>query len=563
MTDDRHRKRSSGDSRLPPFSLEAEASFLGAILLSPAAVEIFATSATASDFYKAGHQHIAHAVAELHAAGTGVDVVTVAERLRSNGLLDDVGGTGYLLQLQNATPAVTQARAYARIVVDTSRLRRLLGVSAEIAELVYGSSGDPSSAIARAEELVAAISVLDVDSLSTLDDADVGALLDGNLEPEQASILVRSDGGALIYPGKMHVFQAEPSSGKSWIALVAVAEVLAIGGSACYLDFEDTPTGILRRLLALGASPAAIRERFYYTRPLSGFGPAELAQFKKTLDRMNPDLVVIDGVGEALSRQGFSEDKADDVVRWTDLLPRMIARTGAAVLMLDHVAKDPEQRGRWARGSGAKLAVVDGASYQIKVRRPFSRHRSGEIDLIVAKDRPGGVGAIGEVAAKITVDPSGAGERVSIRIDPKPVDQAPTDSWKPTVLMAMISKTIAESTVPLTATGVLALVHAHRAAHKNEALARLISEGYVAESSKRPRNLSIVRPYHEEHPAPAATSRAEPPPPELDFEDDLGPTEDEIAEIIAQDPHGYFERLHHHETTPDPDAHHFYNSDTF
>lgn len=560
MTDDRRRDRTS-DSRLPPFNLEAEASALGAALISSTAAETLVATASPADFYKPAHQHVAHAIAELAAAGTGVDVVTVAERLRVNGLLDLVGGTGFLMELTNATPATTRALAYARIVVDASRLRRLLHVSAEISELVYLGTGDPGAAVARAEELLAGITLLDVESLSTLDDADVAALLLGNLEPEQASILTRSDGHSLLYAGKMHVFQAEPSSGKSWIALLAVAEVLAVGGAAAYLDFEDTPTGILRRLLALGASPSAISERFYYTRPVSGFGPAELQHLRKILDRLNPDLVVIDGVGEALSRQGFSEDKADDVVRWTDLLPRMLARTGAAVLMLDHVAKNPEDRGRWARGSGAKLAVVDGASYQIKVRRPFSRHRPGEIDLVVAKDRPGGVGAIGEVAAKITIEPSAAGEHVAMRIDPKPVDQGPTDTFKPTRIMARISQLLDETTAPLTATAVLSLVHSD-VALKKEALTRLISEGYVVESSKRPKILSLVRPYHDATaPAYTPTTNRPEPPDALDFEtDDFGPTDADLAEIMAQDP-SYFEKLYHNETTPDPGA--FYNSDDF
>lgn len=564
MTDDRRRNSSPRDSRVPPHSIEAEASALGAALLSPTALEAMLAGTRPSDFFKPSHQHIAHAMTELTKAGRGVDAVTLAEQLRQGGLLEDVGGLPYLYKLQNATPAISRGAVYAQIVADTSRLRRLLATSSEIADLVYSSTGDPSAAIGRAEELISAIAAGDLGSLSTLDTANVAELLAGNLEPEQPTILVRSDGGALLYPGKMHVFQAEPSSGKSWIALYAVAEILNLGGSAGYLDFEDTPTGILRRLLALGASPAALGERFYYSRPLTGFGAAELQDLRRMLDRLNPDLVVIDGVGEALSRQGFSEDKADDVVRWTDLVPRMIARTGAAVLMLDHVAKDPEQRGRWARGSGAKLAVVDGASYQLKVRRPFSRHREGLVDVIAAKDRPGGVGAIGETVASVTITPHAAGERVTLRIEPKSTDQAPTDSWKPTIIMGRLSKLLGESSAKLTATALASLVHSEKPALVKEAISRLIAEGYVVESGRRTKHLELVRPYTDGSSSPASGHSAHTnriPPPELDFDDDFGPTEAEIAEIIAQDPDGYFERLHHSETAEPGD--HFYNHPDF
>ena len=61
--------------------------------------------------------------------------VTVAEELRRNGLLDEIGGPALLLELQAATPAISQRGRYARIVQDTALLRRLIGVAGEIAEL--------------------------------------------------------------------------------------------------------------------------------------------------------------------------------------------------------------------------------------------------------------------------------------------------------------------------------------------------------------------------------------------------------------------------------------------
>lgn len=521
---------------MPPHNLDAEESALGAALLSLTAAQALVSIVTAADFYKPAHQHIFHAIARLAAdADPHVDTVTVADVLRRDGLLDDIGGAQILLELQNATPAISAAHRYAKIVHDTAVLRRLIGTAAEIADLGYTEAfTDAASAVTRAGELLSRMDAGDAETLSTLDVADIPAILAGNLQPEQPTILCRSDGGGLLYPGKMHVFQSEPSSGKSWLALYAVIEVLDLGGSAGYLDFEDTPIGILTRLRNLGASEEALSQRFYYANPTGRFGPAERLSFFAALDRLNMDLVVIDGVGESLSREGFSEDKADDVIRWTDILPRPIARTGAAVLMLDHVAKDPEQRGRWARGSGAKLAAVDGATYQIKVRVPFSRHRSGRFDLIVAKDRPGGVGAIGQNVATVHVEPHAGGELVTIRIEPHTDDQAPTDTWKPTIIMGKVHQALEDASVPMTATGLTALVHSDKPALVKEAIARLIAEGFIGWTGKRPKALRILKPYTDAPAKAAPAWREEQAPPELFEDQGYHPSDEEMAEIDRQ-----------------------------
>jgi hypothetical protein len=518
------RKRSASDRRVPPHNIAAEQSSIGAALLSQSAATAIVERLGAGDYYKPAHQHIAHAIRRLVADGSHVDVITVSDELRRAGLLDEVGGMEYLVELQNTTPAVSAAPHYAKIVHDCAVLRRMLYAAADIADAAY-SHDDPAEAVAQAQQALVSLSAdSDPSAGSTLDVADLAALLETDLEPETGTFLTRTDGTSLLYAGKMHVFQAEPSSGKSWISLHAVREVLDVGGSAIYLDFEDTPSGILRRLRNLGCSVDSVRDRLVYARPVGRHGPAERLQLDRLLERMNPDLVVIDGVGESLSRNGFSEDKAEDVLRWFDLFPRPIAETGAAVLMIDHVAKDPDQRGRWARGSGAKLGAIDGASYQVKVIAPFSRHRAGAVKLVVAKDRPGQF-SIGELAAVVKIEPYAAGERVVVTVEPDGSGLSVVDTHKPTHVMAMISAAIASAKVPPTSKNLEYLIHAKpRTVH--EALARLIAEGYVTETAGRVKSLRNVRPYHgpaTRHTPPHPAEEADqanlldgPEPPELD-----------------------------------------------
>jgi hypothetical protein len=475
-------------------------------MLTRAALETLATTLRPEDFYKPAHGHMAAALTRAFEEGWDPDPVTIAAELAHAGHLDTIGGKSGVLRIQSSCPAAAGAERYAQIVHDHATLRRLLATSAQIAEHVYSATTDAHDAVLYAQELLGhAADNNGSRAYSTLEVPDVGALLDGDLTNEEADFLTRNDGRALLYAGKMHVLQGEPTSGKSWLALLACLEVLNIGGAALYLDYEDSSRGILGRLLALGADPAAVRARFVYAQPAGAFGLAEKLELERILTKVNPDVVVIDGVAEALTRDGRSEDKASEVVGWIEKVPRWVARTGAAVVMLDHVVKDREQQGRWARGSGAKLAAVDGATYVVKVATPFSRHRDGTLKLSIAKDRPGGVGAIGEIAAIAHVEPKADGERVVIRLEVYVADQAATDTWKPTILMRKVSEELERSTVSLTASNIKDFLSSHKPKLVGEAIARLRQEGYVMDVPEgRRKILRLVKPY---------TGTDDPPPP--------------------------------------------------
>lgn len=157
--DDRNDRRSTparrSDGRVPPHNLHAEESLLGALLLSREVVGTVAELGLQVDhFYKPAHQHVYAAIRGLMASGQPVDVVTVADDLRRNGLLDEIGGAQLLLELQNATPAISNASRYAKIVQDTAVLRRMISVASEIAELAYQEPDDVTKALDEAETKV-------------------------------------------------------------------------------------------------------------------------------------------------------------------------------------------------------------------------------------------------------------------------------------------------------------------------------------------------------------------------------------------------------------------------
>jgi len=152
--DEVRRSRAAG-ARVPPHDLAAEASLLGAMLLSPNAIGAAAeVRLKAEDFYKPAHGHIYEAIESLYQRGDPADPITVADELRRDGLLEAVGGPPTLIQLQTGTPAISNAGRYARIVEEHALLRRLIGVASEVAELGYSMPDDVAAAVDRAETLV-------------------------------------------------------------------------------------------------------------------------------------------------------------------------------------------------------------------------------------------------------------------------------------------------------------------------------------------------------------------------------------------------------------------------
>ena len=140
--------------RVPPHNLDAEASLLGAMLLSRDAIADGLEVVAAEHFYKPSHAHVFEAICGLYSAGEPADPVTVAEALTRAGLLDQIGGPGLLLELQASTPATSSAGKYARITQEHATLRRLIGAANEIAEIGYGHPDDVVKAVDEAENLV-------------------------------------------------------------------------------------------------------------------------------------------------------------------------------------------------------------------------------------------------------------------------------------------------------------------------------------------------------------------------------------------------------------------------
>jgi len=137
--------------RLPPHSLEAEQSVLGAILIDRETIIEIAEFLQPEDFYRQAHGTIYKAMLELFERREPVDLVTVAETLERGEDLEHIGGRSYLSQLSNQTPTAVHAVQYARIVERKAVLRNLIGAAGKIAGIGYEDPAEIQEAIDRAE----------------------------------------------------------------------------------------------------------------------------------------------------------------------------------------------------------------------------------------------------------------------------------------------------------------------------------------------------------------------------------------------------------------------------
>lgn len=422
-------------TRAAPHGPDDEAALLGAALLTREAAELVATQTSPADFWVPLHARLRDAITAVVVAGQPVDIITVGNDLaRRNGVTSLAEAKKALLKLQAACPASSNAPAYLRNVRAWTRRRRALTLSEELRQTALADQ--PIEGVLAQIEGLAAEEKLDS---STWNEVPLLGVLEGEPEDDQPTMLVRDDSACLVYPGRVHVFAGEPESGKTWLALHLCVEQMGVGRHVVYVDFEDTLAGVVARLLALDADAQVILSRFHYVRPSEPLGPEGRHALAELLARARPAVVVLDGLTEALTLHGLALESNRDVASFLELVPRFVARQGPAVVIIDHVEKDKERRGRWAIGAQHKLAGVDGVSYGLEVVKPVVRDGDGLVRLIVAKDRPGHVRRVAldrKTAAEIHTTSEKDLLTVSLTT---PSGRLRESDWRPTALMERVS----------------------------------------------------------------------------------------------------------------------------
>lgn len=143
--------------KLSPQSIESEQCLLGCLLLDKNAVVKVADFLEPRDFYRGIHQEIYKASLDLFEKGEPMDLLTLSNRLKERGQLEEIGGNSYLTELVNSVPTASHVLNYAKIVQRKRILRDLIDTSHEIGVLGYNETEDTDLLLDQAEKRIFSI----------------------------------------------------------------------------------------------------------------------------------------------------------------------------------------------------------------------------------------------------------------------------------------------------------------------------------------------------------------------------------------------------------------------
>lgn len=143
--------KAKADAKIPPQSLDAEMSLLGAVLIDDNVLADVSDKLRADDFYDKRHSAVFASMMRLYEKHKPVDLLTLSDELQAKNALDTVGGSSYLTELTNYVPTAAHAAAYADLVRTKAVRRRLIKASTEIAELAYDEDKPIAELLGQAE----------------------------------------------------------------------------------------------------------------------------------------------------------------------------------------------------------------------------------------------------------------------------------------------------------------------------------------------------------------------------------------------------------------------------
>jgi replicative DNA helicase len=425
--------------RVPPHSVEAEASILGGLLLDNAAWERIADVVRAEDFYRADHRIVFEAIARLIDASKPADVVTVFEALEGLGRANEVGGIAYLNTLAQETPSAANIVRYAEIVRDRAILRFLVSVSDQIATQALNPAGKETRQILDEAESqifqigeqgarrsagfqnfhdVLARVVERVDDLyQNPNPSDVTGVPSGFFDLDQKT--------AGMHAGDLLIIAGRPSMGKTSLALniaeyVAITEKLPVAIFSMEMGAEQLAMRVLCSVGRLDAqrvrtgrlneddwgrltqAMALTKEAQIHIDETPALNPLELRSRARRLSRQygKLGLIVVDYL-QLMSASSTGENRTTEISEITRSLKGLAKELGCPVLALSQLNRTVEQRTDKRpvmsdlRESGAIEQDADLILfiYRDEVYRPDTPDK-GVAEIIIAKQRNGPIGTV-------------------------------------------------------------------------------------------------------------------------------------------------------------------------
>jgi replicative DNA helicase len=428
--------------KLPPHSVEAEQSLLGALLLDNQAFDRVADLVSAGDFYRDDHRRIWRHIARLIEASRPADVVTVSESIEASEDKDKTGGATYLAALAQNTPSALNIRRYAELVRERAVQRRLAQVATEIAESALAPTGkDVGQLLDEAESKIFQIAesgarkdqgligispvlakVFErIDHLHSQDNpSDVTGVPSGFVDLDRKT--------AGLQPGDLIIVAGRPSMGKTAFAL-NIAEHVAlhpsVGLPVAVFSMEMSASQLAMRMLSsmarvdqtklrtgrldneewanLTDAIGKLNEARIHVDETAALNALELRARARRMKREygKLGLVVVDYL-QLMSASSQGENRATEISEISRSLKALAKELDVPVIALSQLSRAVEQRNDRRplmsdlRESGAieQDADVILFIFREEVYAPEKEEARGRAEVIIGKQRNGPIGTI-------------------------------------------------------------------------------------------------------------------------------------------------------------------------
>lgn len=419
--------------RIPPHSIEAEQSVLGAMILDKESINTAIEIIRPDDFYKEANGEIFEAIILLFNKNEPVDLITLSEELKRRGTLENIGGVTYLANLSSGVATTANTKYYCKIVEEKSLLRRLIRSSNEIMGKAYEDAEEVTAIIEKAEKDIfditqgthregfSPISEVLLTSFAKIEEmaANKGGLtglttgfidIDNKLSGLQKSDLV--------------LLAARPSMGKTAFGInIATNAALKAKANVAIFSLEMSKEQLVQRMISATAhvdlqkiisgkltedewlqiinSMGPLSQSNVYIDDTAGIPLMEMkAKCRRLKIEKGLDLIVIDYL-QLMTMEGHNENRQQEISAISRGLKALAKEMDCPVIALSQLSRAPELRADHRpilsdlRESGA---IEQDADVVMFLYRDDYYNEESELknigEVIVAKHRNGPTGTV-------------------------------------------------------------------------------------------------------------------------------------------------------------------------
>lgn len=421
---------------IPPHNIEAEQACLGACLIDAEALDrITEVLSGGEDFYREAHGEIFAAMVALAEGNSNIDLITVCDKLRDLGKLEQVGGAAYLDSMVTVVGSSAHAASYARIVAETATERRLQQAGQQIQRIAAEGELAVADKVDQAEELVFSVAdrrkAQELMHVKPILETTFDELYERYQQKEEITGIATGfrelDGmTAGFQKSNLIILAARPSMGKTAFVLSMAQNVVLnkkrpatvamfslemastelcqrVLCSVARVNAQDVRTGRMREedWQAITRAMNQLNEAPLFIDDTAAITPLEMkAKCRRLQKRHGLDMVIIDYL--QLMKGGTKiENRAQEISQISRQLKMLAKELNIPVVALSQVGRGVEQRQDKRPGlsdlreSGAieQDADVVAFIYRDEYYHPQTED-VGIAEVIIGKQRSGPVGTV-------------------------------------------------------------------------------------------------------------------------------------------------------------------------